>query len=630
MRAWLTRSRRSSVDSDKTDQNMAKTSMEDDMDASSSSVLQKDLPKTRSTRSSQKVAESPKKKARLEDSEQSPLKAKGEYIGASDDIDVEYHNDISALERARLENIQRNEQLLQELGIVGLRSSMATPSKAKKAPSSKPKEPKAKPPPPPPTRRSSRVTVDKLTAEVQRLVEEGKETEAKEKQAELDEMIAKQKQGAYIIEPVYAAVEDRDYSRLPNDPISIAQGLLNYDDEEKNEAGSGLKDAILTAFQPTATISKKTPTTPQKPKQPEVTTEALSGIFNRLQLSESRVAKLTPNRCTSVFFLPSSHKLLAAGGDKLGYLGIWDVEGRTQEEKDDGGVVYRYQVHSSNLMRLWCGQDSPSKLFSSSYDGTVRALDLEQEAFVNVFTSPEDRYNLYCTDLSPLSSHEVIVSKSDGSISLIDFRASSSSYQYTHTLDEHRLTSVHVHPVHSQYVVTGSTRSGVAVHDLRKIGRKTAEPVVTLDIHNKSVTGAYVSPDGKYIVSVSMDDTVKVTSNFLFAPSTISITPTTKPSPSPQTTVIHHNNQTGRWLSTFRPSFDPKRDSVFVLGSMMQPRRMEIYNIGVGKADGGPKVSVLSHLQSELLNSVCSRCCFHPTLEMVLGSNSSGKVHLFR
>ncbi|RYG60131.1 hypothetical protein EON64_19560, partial [archaeon] len=116
------------------------------------------------------------------------------------------------------------------------------------------------------------------------------------------------------------------------------------------------------------------------------------------------------------------------------------------------------------------------------------------------------------------------MSKSDGSISLIDFRASSSSYQYSHTLENYRLTSVHIHPIYNQYIVTGSTKLGVGVYDLRKVTKKASSPVVNLDIHTKSITAAYVSPDGKYVVSVSMDDTVKVTSNFLYSPSTTSIT----------------------------------------------------------------------------------------------------------
>ncbi|RYH05079.1 hypothetical protein EON65_45715, partial [archaeon] len=81
------------------------------------------------TRSAEQTHEKAVKKARVEPAaENAPSVLKDEDIpyfeDNSEDADVDnhvYHSDISILERARLENIQRNEQLLQELGIVGLR-----------------------------------------------------------------------------------------------------------------------------------------------------------------------------------------------------------------------------------------------------------------------------------------------------------------------------------------------------------------------------------------------------------------------------------------------------------------------------------------------------------------------------
>lgn len=46
-----------------------------------------------------------------------------------------------------------------------------------------------------------------------------------------------------------------------------------------------------------------------------------------------------------------------------------------------------------------------------------------------------------------------------------------------------------------------------------------------------------------------------------------------------KTTALHrikHNNHTGRWLSKFWPTWDPKEPSAFVIGSMEQPRRVEV------------------------------------------------------
>jgi hypothetical protein len=48
-------------------------------------------------------------------------------------------------------------------------------------------------------------------------------------------------------------------------------------------------------------------------------------------------------------------------------------------------------------------------------------------------------------------------------------------------------------------------------------------------------------------------------------------------SDEPSTSRISHDNETGRWLSSFKPAFDPKDPLTFVLGSMDKPRKMEIF-----------------------------------------------------
>jgi hypothetical protein len=111
-----------------------------------------------------------------------------------------------------------------------------------------------------------------------------------------------------------------------------------------------------------------------------------------------------------------------------------------------------------------------------------------------------------------------------------------------------------------------------------------------------------------------------------------------------------HNNKTGRWISTFRPEFDPKHPHAFWLGSMTNnPRRFELHvafneataveEIVSGNKRKLPKPS--KHLgdfglhpcmevTSDNLSSICSRYCIHPTRDVIAGANSSGKVNIFR
>ena len=90
-----------------------------------------------------------------------------------------------------------------------------------------------------------------------------------------------------------------------------------------------------------------------------------------------------------------------------------------------------------------------------------------------------------------------------------------------------------------------------------------------------------------------------------------------------------------RWLSTFRPTFDPKHPASFVLGSMDRPRRVEVFSpsdaLTSTKVDSNPfSLSLIANIQNDVLNSVCSRNCFHPTLDIIVGGNSSGRVHVIR
>eukprot|EP01039_Chlorochromonas_danica_P000443 gene443-477_t len=520
---------------------------------------------------------------------------------------------ISAYERERLQNIQRNEELLRDLGIANLKSSVsrAALNNTKK---SVPKVPKAKAPVAP-TRRSSRVTAEKLSAEIRRLREEGLTEEAQRKEEELNEMIKKQTSGVYAVESaVSGEAEGRsEYRRLPATPLQLRSALVDKLDAEEDGArqGSGAEDALSSLVQEIKQefiISEEDFSSSVASSSATASLKLDDGrIWHSLSLAEIDVVKLTAQRVTSVAFHPTTSKLLAAAGDKVGHVSLWDV---------NSGAIHRFQPHVSNTMALRFSEQHPHWLHSFSYDGTLRVLDLEQEVFLLSFEIPEELGELYLSDACWLSAAPTcaLVSKSDGSVGMVDGRASSSSYQWSGTAQDSRLTSVQLHPLNDHLIVTASARTGIALHDMRTVNKRPWKAVQELNIHDKSINAAYISPDGEFLVSVSQDDTVKLTSHFS--------------SSSPATYTLRHNNFTGRWLSTFRPTFDEKRPSTFVLGSMAQPRRVEIFQ--AKSKNGHPCLDNVCNLQADLLGSVCSRSCFHKHLDVVLCSNSSGRVHLFR
>ena len=89
------------------------------------------------------------------------------------------------------------------------------------------------------------------------------------------------------------------------------------------------------------------------------------------------------------------------------------------------------------------------------------------------------------------------------------------------------------------------------------------------------------------------------------------------------------DNNTGRWLSTFRPVFDPKHPHAFIVGSMTQPRQIDVF-IPSLLGNGALSLNSVLELKGEFLGSVCSRNACHTSLSVVAGGNSSGRVHIFR
>lgn len=67
---------------------------------------------------------------------------------------------------------------------------------------------------------------------------------------------------------------------------------------------------------------------------------------------------------------------------------------------------------------------------------------------------------------------------------------------------------------------------------------------------------------------------------------------------------------------------DPKHPDSFVVGSLEQPRRIEVYSAQAGFQ--------IANVRSEYMNSVQSVCVFHPTRNVLVGANSSGRTHVFR
>ncbi len=515
-------------------------------------------------------------------------------------VKKEKESSISDYEQIRLENIQRNQEFMATLGLDSVKSEIATTVKhsaTKKGAQSKKRMIESAIP----TRRSSRVTTEKLKSEILEAKTLGNSELLKEKEELLATLESKKLEGSY--EAVINESTERAVRSL--NPISVFPAR-NLPDEPDEKWGSPVFEMIKSfkATQFHAPIAK---------------IDNYEARINNLDLAESDVAKIVNSRITSLAFHPSKDKLLLFAGDKEGYVGIWDIDkhcGQSALTDEDG--VYRYKPHVSNVATLHCWYNKPNLIYSVSYDGTVRCLDAGANQFDLIYaTSDDDDYYVtdacFCND-----TNNILIGKSDGEIGCIDYRASK-NFIWSAKFQERKVVSIQEHPTNENILMSTSSGMGgkISFHDIRKLKEtkksSNVKELNSLDLHSKSINAAYMSGDGEHIVSVSQDNTIKLVNNFL-------------DNKNQSVYKINHDNHTGRWLSTFKHSFDPKNPNVFVVGSMERPRQIEIFNINKKKCTLEP----IRKFKSDFLGSVCSRNIFHPTLDIIAGGNSSGRVHIIR
>jgi len=332
----------------------------------------------------------------------------------------------------------------------------------------------------------------------------------------------------------------------------------------------------------------------------------------KIKITEDQVAKVVPDRIFSLKLHPGNKVVCAVGG-KHGHVGLWDVMTR-DSRFNDGVHVYHPHVRPVNTLS-WDSFD-PSRLVSTSYDGTSRILNCEAEQWEMLYGDKD-----YLEEGGWTSCHAqqgdntfLISQGNTGTVVLMDRRVGwsspASSLQCFQRLNPKSLS---VHPLQPHLFLTGTNKGGCFVFDVRTGGGKSLiKPVTELLGHSKSLSTCVFSPvSGNQVASLASDDKIR-----LYDTSDLKTTIT------PQCTV-HHNNQTGRWLTPLRLTWHPLRDGVLVSGSMARPRQIEVWRTG------GGDLRLASQLTGEHLASVTSIVDIHPGLDLVVGGNSSGRCHVF-
>eukprot|EP00049_Salpingoeca_infusionum_P017401 m.352802 g.352802 ORF g.352802 m.352802 type:complete len:552 (+) comp16615_c0_seq1:299-1954(+) len=336
-----------------------------------------------------------------------------------------------------------------------------------------------------------------------------------------------------------------------------------------------------------------------------------------LTLKDWSHARILRTRITSVAFLPSATNVVAMVGDKSGGVGLFNLTASCKQsiarDNDDESAWTTASFHPflSNVSAIHPDASSTNngRALLSGYEGVVRCFDSERSAFTEVMVYPED--NMLASTAVCFNTHALVGCHADGRLSFGDLRAGKAPHEWIQCHDR-KIAHGQINPQRHHILVTTSLDQSVKLWDLRMIkpkrSKSTAATPLSKGSHGKSVSSAAFSPlTGNLLVTSSLDNSFRlwdVSSDTL-----------------EQRQRIAHNNQTGRWVSHIKPSWDPKSEDYFVCGSMDRPRKLQIYDVSSGVETW--------YLRDEELQSIAPLTACHPSLNMICGANSSGRVYAF-
>ncbi|XP_010001141.1 PREDICTED: WD repeat-containing protein 76 [Chaetura pelagica] len=419
-----------------------------------------------------------------------------------------------------------------------------------------------------------------------------KSSRAKPKKAE-DETVRRRSMRLQRVEPsgipvpeLPAQPEAEEYPQVPAGPLPMVP-------EDQVENSKMAEDLLATWMK----ISEmKVGDAEKRTSDMKRYQDSLSSMV----ISEENVKKVVKYRVCSMAIHPSESSILVAAGDKLGQVGLWNVSCVSAE----GAHTFVPHNHSVSCMHF--SPSNPAHLLSLSHD-VLRCGDVTRAVFDEIYRSEEEFSSF---DFLEDSASTAVVGHWNGNVSLVDRRTPGTSSELSADIGFKRTRTVHVHPVNRQYVLAAGSVD-VCVFDVRYLKPQGNQPVSSLNGHTKSVASAYFSPvTGSRVVTVCADDKLRVYD-------TTSLAPTV-----PVLSTVRHNNNTGRWLTRFRAIWDPKQEDCFVVGSMARPRQIEVFQ------DTGKLLH--SFYNIDCLSSVCSINVLHPSRNILVGGNSSGRLHVFK
>jgi len=335
--------------------------------------------------------------------------------------------------------------------------------------------------------------------------------------------------------------------------------------------------------------------------------------MKKWKIKPELVAKVVPDRIFSIDLHPTAHKLLASAGGKWGALGLWDIMDKDSEENG----VHMFKYHSRPINWQSWDRFNSENLITTSYDGTSRILDLNKMESRLMYGDEKfiDSSGSYATMHQQIDANTFLVAKGKtGCVGLVDLRSGYQSVvQDYNVFDRISPKCLSLHPMQTNILMAANNKGGVFIFDLRTAGKGRSglmESLAELVGHARSVSSAVFNSTGNKVATLSWDDKLR-----LFDTSVMKGQMTGN--------AVKHNNNTGRWLTPFKGLWHPVHEDVYFSGSMAQPREIEAWH---ATAKGMQKIH---QFRGEDFGSISSVLAVHPTQDIIIGGNASGRVFAF-
>lgn len=346
-------------------------------------------------------------------------------------------------------------------------------------------------------------------------------------------------------------------------------GDLNLSDvvvagREWDKSENSFADVVFRGAKPYDRTFGETQVKETTDKELRALREKMSGLELYDGFEPNRI-KITPERIYSLGFHPTVDKPLLFAGDKLGNLGIFDgsqkasqikaehikseEEDEEMAEADPDPNITSFHLHTRTISSFQISPLNSSHLYTSSYDSSLRLLDLVKSTSTEVYAPSDSTLDeaLSGIEVDPTSPHMIYFSRLDGYFGRTDTR--SPGHADIFQLSEKKIGGFSLHPGNPHFFATASLDRFMRVWDLRKLsGRAEEQKPALLGEHESrlSVSHAAFNSAGQ-VATASYDDTVKIHTfegMGSWAPGRELSEKEMEPS-----TIVRHNNQTGRWVT---------------------------------------------------------------------------------